>query len=165
MFILLSGLVSTLDSNLAAMSSLVGHDAYNRWAYDADPHVLAQQERIIKWSRIAMALLAIVAVGIANIPGMKVLYLFLFYGALRSSTLTPTVISLLRRDKFVSERGMFWGIVVALAAFVPLFAWGNFNGVLWANLTGIIGIIASSALIVTGFTFYDARVKDEALET
>lgn len=150
LFILLSGLVSTLDSNLSAISSLAGHDVFDRWT-----HRRHTNRQIVGFARIAMLVIAVAAVAIANIPNMKVLYLFLFYGALRSSTLTPTVFALWRKDRFVSERGMFWGIVVALALFVPLFAYGNWNGVLWANLTGIIGIVVSSFAIAAGFTIVD----------
>lgn len=153
LFILLSGLVSTLDSNLSAMSSLAGHDAADR-KYGQYATAFS-----LRWSRVAMVALAVFAVGIANIPGMQVLYLFLFYGALRSSTLIPTVIALLRSDKYVSERGIFYGIVTSLVLFVPLFAYGNFAGVLWANVGGIIGIVATSGILVGWFTWRDGKTQ------
>jgi hypothetical protein len=111
-----------------------------------------------------MLVLAIVALGIANIPGIKIVYLFLFFGALRSAVLIPTIYAIWRRDQFVSERGMFWGIAVALFAFLPLFAWGNFNGILWASLTGTFAILISSAVILIGFTWWEERTGERSFK-
>ena len=105
---LLSGLVSTLDSNLSAISSLAGHDIAGRYQVQGD----STDVREFSWfSRGAMVLLVVGGITIANIPGLTILYLFLFYGTLRASTLLPTVITLL---KDVSEVGMFWGIIASI---------------------------------------------------
>ena len=170
LFILFSGLVSTLDSNLASISSLVGHDGFNRLGrhsryengktYTLDSRELNRD--IMRWSRLAMVVLAVGAVAIANIPGIRIVYLFLFFGALRSAVVIPTIYAIWRRDRYVSERGMFYGIAVALFAFLPLFAWGNFNGIVWASLTGTFAILISSAVILIGFTWWEQRKQFEA---
>ena len=141
-FFLLSGLVSTLDSNLAAISSLAGHDFVNRRRERA---VLEELEDMLdgtvpagaaaakgdvlpvsvaRWSMVA---LAVVATAIANVPGITIVALFVFYGILRASTLMPTVLLLAWR-RHVAEPGVFWGIVSALAVGLPVFAYGNFTG-------------------------------------
>ncbi len=168
LFILFSGLVSTLDSNLASISSLVGHDGFNRFGkttFNGGDSVLdhpsedTEQASILRWSRVAMVVLAVGAVAIANIPGIRIVYLFLFFGALRSAVVIPTIYAIWRRDRYVSERGMFYGIAVALFAFLPLFAWGNFQGIVWASLTGTFAILISSAVILIGWTWYETNTE------
>lgn len=126
---LLSGLVSTLDSNLCAVSSLCGHDLLvGRGVSRPCGHTVV---RVSRWS---MVVLAIAGVAIANIPGMRILYLFLFYGTLRASTLLPTVFTLLSHR--VGERGVFVGIVLAIGLGLPLFSYGNFTGRTAATVAG-----------------------------
>lgn len=129
---LLSGLVSTLDSNLAAIGSLAGGD------FD-------------RGKRTAMLALAGIAVLIANIPGMQILYLFLFYGTLRASTLVPTVLTLLNVK--LSEWGVFYGVLAAIVIGLPIFAYGNFTdrtpyivagALLTVSLSGVIAFAARS---------------------
>ena len=79
-----------------------------------------------------MIVLTLIAVAIANIPGLKILHLFLFYGTLRSATLIPTVLTLM--EKKLSEAGVFYGILIAVLVGLPIFAYGNFN----ANPTWIV---------------------------
>lgn len=69
-----------------------------------------------------VALLA-VGIAIANIPGLTVTHLFLFYGTLRSSTLLPTILTL-KGVKF-SPKGIQYGVVAALAVGLPIFAYGT----------------------------------------
>ena len=132
---LLSGLISTIDSNLCAVASIAGYD----WGMN------------VNRARLSMVLLCCAALFVANFPGMKILYLFLFYGTLRASTLLPTVITLLRKN--IPEPAVFFGILCAILIGLPLFAWGNFNGlVLWkvigALLTvGISGVAVSVGLL------------------
>ena len=71
-------------------------------------------------------LFALLAICIANIPNMKILYMFLFYATMRSSTLLPTVTMILKQ-KNLSESGLFYGIIASLCIGLPIFAYGNFN--------------------------------------
>jgi Na+/proline symporter len=133
-YMLLSGLVSTLDSNICAISSLAGHDVLNRMNRKEGGEVV--------FARKVMIGFCVGALLIANIPGMKILYLFLFYGTLRASTLLPTIITLLN-DR-VSERGMFWGISGSIAIGLPIFAYGKF--------TGSVGMIVFGSLFTVLFS-------------
>ena len=152
---ILSGLVSTLDSNLAAISSLAGHDLVNRrrermvpTGVGADP----ADELPVNVARWSMVLLAVAATGIANVPGITIVALFVFYGILRASTLMPTVLLLAwRRD--VDERGVFWGIVSALTVGLPIFAYGNFTGQPPFIVAGSLLVIALSG----GITYATSR--------
>jgi len=135
-FMLLSGLVSTLDSNLCAIASMAGHDLLGH----------ADGRRVVRVSRWSMVALAAVGLAIANVPGLKILYLFLFYGTLRASTLLPTVITLLTNRP--REQGMFLGILASIVVGLPVFAYGNFKQVLCYKVIGAILTVAVSGAIV-----------------
>ena len=77
LFMVISGLLSTVDSNLCAAASLT-----TDWMTGEGPDSIRASRRVM------LALLA-VSILIANIPGLTVTHLFLFYGTLRASTLLP----------------------------------------------------------------------------
>lgn len=109
LMMILSGLLSTVDSNLCAAASMT-----TDWQTKGDN---------IKTSRGTMLALLCISIAIANIPGLSVTHLFLFYGTLRASTLLPTVLTLL--DKKLTANGVFAGVVSALCVGLPIFAVGN----------------------------------------
>jgi len=137
-YMLIMGLSSTLDSSLSAISSIGGHDFARRFDHQGNP---------VDFGRKYMVALAVVAIGIANIPGMQILYLFLFYATLRSSTLLPTVTMILRPDR-LSERGMFYGIMASLLIGLPIFAYGNFNKIVPFIVIGSLATVLISGLTV-----------------
>ncbi len=138
---LLSGLISTIDSNLCAVASIAGHD-WTSLKGDKARTVLGR-------SRLSMILLCCAALVLANLPGMKILYLFLFYGTLRASTLLPTIMTLLRDN--IPEPNVFFGILCAILIGLPLFAWGNFNGlVLWKVVGALLTVGISGAIVFAG---------------
>jgi Na+/proline symporter len=132
-FMLVSGLLSTVDSNLCAMASLTT-DLFAGLGNMAIP-------------RLAMLLNLALGIAIANIPGMTVTGLFLFYGTLRASTFAPTVLTLLGRHL----RGVAPGVMVSLSAGLPLFAWGTFAKLPAVTVTGSLVTLGASGLIsITG---------------
>jgi Na+/proline symporter len=137
---LISGLASTLDSNLCAISSIAAHD------------LLAESDREpsrLRAGRAGMFALAVASVAIANIPDMEILYLFLFYGTLRASTFLPTVLALSRRA--IGERGMFYGILTAFVLGLPVFAAGNFLRIPWLAVVGsLLTIVCSGGIVWLG---------------
>ena len=137
-YMLISGLASTLDSNLCAVSSIAMHDM----------HPNASNERhTLRTGRASMIALALAALVVANIPGMQILYLFLFYGTLRASTLLPTIVSLTK--KHVSEPGMFWGIFAAIVVGLPIFAIGNFRNIPTLTIAGsLLTVLCSGAIVL-----------------
>lgn len=135
LFMIISGLLSTVDSNLCAVSSLTtdivkGND--------------------LRKTKAAMLLLLIAGIGIANIPGLTVTHLFLFYGTLRASTLLPTVLTL--KGVRLTPRGITSGIVAALVVGLPIFACGTLfdspacktiGSLLTVLLSGLVAIMVS----------------------
>lgn len=119
LFMVVSGLLSTVDSNLCAISSLTAEmKCVSKLVSNAD------KLKVAKWS-----MLAILAAGIliANVPGMTVTHLFLFYGTLRSATLLPTVFTL--TSVKTSAKGVYVGIILSLCCGLPVFAYGNIYGI------------------------------------
>lgn len=135
LFMILSGLLSTVSSNLCAAASMTtdlktGSD--------------------IKKSKLTMIVLLLVAIGIANIPSLTVTWLFLFYGTLRASTLLPTVMTLL--GKKLEAKGVFYGVLASLCVGLPIFAYGNiFNDSMLKTIGSLTTVLMSGAiaLIVT----------------
>ena len=129
-------LVSTMDNNLISFATLTGHDMQSE---SRDP---------ITSGRIVMVIAALVALGIANVPGITVTTLFLIYGTLRATTLAPTIITLWR-ERPAAERGIFWGTLIAAAVGLPVFIYGSFTpGAEWAKPIGSILVIGISFAIV-----------------
>ena len=144
-WMLLSGLVSTLDSGLCAISSIASTDL----------DIKAKNK--LTRARSGMVLLAIGGIIIANIPDMKILYLFIFYGTLRASTLLPTIYTII--NKKVSETGMFYGICTSLGFGVPVFAFAKFNGLTDLAVWSSIFVVTASGVIVYYFTNYGSIKK------
>jgi Na+/proline symporter len=99
-----------------------------------------------------MMILLIVGIAIANIPGLTILHLFLFYGTLRAATLLPTIFTLTLDN--LSEAGVFYGIIVSLSVGLPIFAYGNINKITPLIIIGSLTSVLSSgviAVLVTRF--------------
>jgi Na+/proline symporter len=139
---LVSGLASTLDSNLCSISSIAGHDL---------TRALKKESGGVYSARLSMLLLAGAALLIANIPGLKILYLFLFYGTLRASTLLPSIFAL-ATDK-IRETGVFWGIILSFFVGLPLFAYGKMTGNSDVAVWGSIITVVASGTVSVIFTF------------
>jgi Na+/proline symporter len=146
-YMIMSGLISALDSHMTAILSVGGHDLINSFSKKGNSEC---DKRSVKWARTSAILVTILAITIANIPGMQILYLFLFYGTLRASTLMPTVITLLSK-KPISETGVFWGIVVSVCIGLPIFAYGNFKNELSFTVTGSLLTVLASGIITLSF--------------
>lgn len=129
---IVSGLLSTVDSNLCSAASLT-----TDW--------LGIGKDTVQTSRRTMLCLLAVAIAIANIPGLTVTYLFLFYGTLRASTLLPTVMTLL--GKKLTGKGVFIGVLTALCVGLPIFAYGNLAGLPAVKAVGSLTTVLSSGIV------------------
>ncbi|MBQ8807257.1 MAG: hypothetical protein IJZ68_12555 [Bacteroidaceae bacterium] len=160
--LILSGLISTVDSILCAVSSVAGHDIVMRISEMYGPKSIGAIKigrRILSSvdiARIAMVIVAILAIGVANIPGITITYLFLFYGTLRSSVMLPTIFAI--KGYKMSESGLFYGILASLAVGLPIFAIGNLNG--WVPM-----IVAGSLLTIGLSGAISLLKKDKPVET
>jgi len=148
--LILSGLISTVDSIICAVSSVAGHDVVKRLSMNEKWHGRIQKNIIlfaneVRAARFAMIVVTIIAILIANIPGLTILYLFLLYGTLRSSVMLPTVFAIL--GKRMSERGLFYGILTSMIVGLPIFAYGNFTGNIPMIVFGSLFTILASGIM------------------
>lgn len=109
LFMVISGLLSTADSNLCAVASLTSDFGVG-----------------IRAAKGSMLALLALAVGIANIPGLAVTDLFLIYGTLRATTMLPTLLTL--KGKSLRAGGVTAGVVASLVVGMPIFITGTFLG-------------------------------------
>ena len=143
MFMLISGLLSTVDSNLCAMASLTT-DISN--------------DKTSKTSKIAMVILLVLGVAIANIPGLTVTHMFLFYCTFRATTMLPTTLTLMNIK--LKASGVVSGIISALVVGLPIFAYGNIYGIATYKTAGSLITVLSAgivALIVSKLSKKEAR--------
>jgi len=153
-FLLISALISTLDTHLAALASLFGHDVYNRRTAGLELSHQDREKGSVRYAWQSMPILVLTGLVIANgthyvlaqQPGTTIMWLFLCYGALRAATFLPTVFSLYRKD--VTESGMFWGILISLCVGLPIFFYGNLDNINWAKIAGsLIAMLGSGAIV------------------
>ena len=134
LFMIISGLLSTVDSNLCAVSSL---------ATDIGIKNLRRTKGV-------MVLLLMAGIMIANIPGLTVTHLFLFYGTLRASTLLPTVMTL--KGVRLGPQGITCGIGASLAAGLPIFACGTLWGSGAYKTIGSLITVLTSGVVALAIT-------------
>lgn len=146
LMMVLSGLLSTVDSNLCAAASLT-----TDWRISAS---LDSRGRL-RLSRWVMAGLLLVSILTANIPGLTVTHLFLFYGTLRASTLLPTALTLL--GKRLNANGVFAGIVASLCIGLPIFAVGNIWNIAAYKTAGSLITVLLSGAVALAFSRKGAR--------
>lgn len=136
LFMLISGLLSTVDSNLCAVASLT-----------TDWKVASKLENTEKtrFSRCAMVLLLLIGILIANIPGLTVTHMFLIYGTLRATTLLPTVFTLCRVK--LNAKGVIAGISTAMLTGLPIFAYATLNNIAMLKTVASLYTVLSAGII------------------
>ena len=141
-FMIVSGLLSTIDSNLCAVSSLMTD---------------IKKDVKVKHTKIGMILLLIFGIIVANIPGLTVTHLFLFYGTLRASTLLPTVMSLLGTN--LAPKAIVTGVLLSLFIGLPIFGYGNIAGIATWKTVGSLTTVLLSGIVA--FIMTKARGNTE----
>ena len=142
LFMIVSGLLSTIDSNLCAVASLTTDIKNN------------QKSTV---GKIAMVGLLAVGIAVANIPGLTVTHLFLMYGTLRAATMLPTIFTL--KGVKLTAKGITTGIITALVVGLPIFAYGNIYNIATYKTVGSLTNVLSAgivALIVSKFSKKEA---------
>lgn len=130
LFMIVSGLLSTIDSNLCAISSLTT-DIF--------------KEKTLGKTKFAMILLLAVGIAVANIPGLTVTHLFLMYGTLRAATLLPTIFTL--KGIELKPQGIVAGIISALIIGLPIFGYGNIQGIAVYKTAGSLLTVILSGVV------------------
>ncbi|WP_317399699.1 hypothetical protein [Anaerotruncus colihominis] len=128
LFMVISGLLSTADSNLCAVASLTSDFGAG-----------------MKTAKGSMLALLVLAVGIANIPGLAVTDLFLIYGTLRATTMLPTVLTL--KGKRLTAAGVTGGVLASLFVGMPVFVAGTFAGNSALKTVGCLSAVLLSGIV------------------
>lgn len=127
MFMLISGLLSTVDSNLCAIASLTTD---------------ITDKKDIRIPKAAMIVLLIIGICISNVPGLTVTHMFLIYGTLRATTLLPTVLTLLNVK--LTGKGVTCGVITALVTGLPIFAYGTiFNLSIYKTIGCLLTVLSA----------------------
>ena len=134
LYMLVSGLLSTVDSNLCAAASLTTDLDYTRDLNDTGK---------LRISKLTMIGLLTAGILIAHIPGLTVTQLFLFYGTLRATTLLPTVFTL--KNVSLKKQGVIAGVLTAMATGLPFFAYASLN-----NLTVLKSVASAYTVLISG---------------
>ncbi len=152
---LLSGLLSTLDSILCAIASLTVVDLFkpsSEMISTGNDH----NPNRIKIARASMVVMAILGLFIAMIPGLQILHLFLFYATLRASTFVPTLMTILWSE--LKSRAVFASVLLSIIFGAPLMALGaiiknvhvSVAGSLLTVIVGFLGCWILSKTIYKG---------------
>lgn len=130
MFMLVSGLLSTVDSNLCAVASLTT----DIWK-GGGPAI----------GKSAMAGVLLAGILIANIPGLTVTHMFLFYCTFRAATMLPTMLTL--AGVKMKPAGMTAGIVSALVVGIPIFAYGTICNIAAYKTAGSLLTVLTAGIV------------------
>lgn len=152
--VVLSGLASTCDSALCAGGSLIAVDIYRKYVNPA-----SSDANMLRVSRLAVSGIAAAAIGIALVPGITILSLFLFYGTLRSSTLMPTMLTLYL--KRIPAWGIFWGVTSAMVLGIPSYVFGELTNNIDVKVAANVGIVLVSAAFPVLSLFFSGRRSNE----
>ena len=155
----LAALCSTLDSVLCAAGALV--------AVDVDQDTLEREKdehdrRKLRIIRIGMLVTAVLGLGIAFIPGLQIVHLFLFYGTWRASTMIPTVLTLYW-DR-LNSRLVFVAILGPLIFGAPVYAAGTILKNPYLSVAGSLTVVLFGFLsCVIGTLLSKPRADDPLL--
>lgn len=146
MFMLISGLLSTVDSNLCAIASLTT---------DLKATSRLKDTEKIKISKLSMVALLVVGILIANIPGLTVTHMFLFYCTLRATTMLPTMLTLMKVK--LTAGGVVAGILTAFLVGLPIFAYGTVFGISAYKTAGSLITVLSAGIVAMIVSCFSKR--------
>lgn len=166
---LLAGLCSTLDSGLCAASSLYAMNCFKIPAAEQEAlnkraqglPVSPQEEQLLarfdrktlsrgRFAMFAITLLGLaVALAVIHIPGFGLKYLWWIFNTVAACVAVPTVLSLYWQG--LNSRGVFWGVLAAFCAGIPLFVYANIaqnTALIVGSSLGIIAVTGLFALLM-----------------
>lgn len=153
-FMVLAGLVAAGMAALSAASSVGVIDLFRLFKKDFS------DKNTILISRITMIVILLIAVLIAMMPNIQLLYLVLLIGVFRASLMIPTILSLYWPK--VSTNFTFLGVVLGMLIGIPLFIYGSVAKVpLISSFGSLMPIFISTIFCVLGAVFKPANFDYE----
>lgn len=115
--LLLSGLCSTLDSILCAVSSLTAIDVFNE-------HKEQEKRKGHKvfLARIGMLAVSLIGLLMILIPGVNIIHLWFFATTFRAPSFVPTVLTMFWKP--MSNNSVFYSILIAFGISAPTYITG-----------------------------------------
>lgn len=142
-FMVLAGLVAAGMAALSAAGSVGAIDLLRLFKKDFS------DKKTIFISRITMIVILLIAVSIALIPNIQLLYLVLLIGVFRAALMIPTILSLYWPR--LSTNFTFSGIVLGMLMGMPLFIYGSVSkNLLISSLGSLMPIFVSTIFCVLG---------------
>jgi Na+/proline symporter len=114
------------------------------------------QTHIARWGMIMVAGLGL---GVACIPGLKILHLFLFYGTVRAATMMPTICTILWKK--VSPRAVYWAILSSLVVGLPMYVYGALAGNVNVKVFGSISVVLLGLAVCVGLSIVDNSAAEK----
>lgn len=143
---LLAGLSSALDAGLSAASSLWVTDIIKKPKNDAEAI------RAARYSMVGITIVGLlISLAAVYIPHFGLQQLWWVFNTIAACVMVPTVLSLYWNK--LSEKGVFWGVLVSFVVGIPLFIYGNIiNKPVW-----VVGATLFIVVISTAFCFLFPR--------
>jgi Na+/proline symporter len=141
---ILAGLASAGSAALCAVGSVGAIDIYRQYL-----HKDAGASQVIWVSRICTGIVLLVAMSVAMLPNVQILYLVLLVGVFRAALLFPTVLSLFWSR--LSSTAAFYGILFGMVIGVPLFVYGSIvQNATISSVGSLVPIVISALFCVVG---------------
>ena len=150
----LSALISAGSSALCAISSITVVDIYKQYI-NKEP----EDKQLINVARITMLVVLAIAVGVALIPNISILYLQLLVGSFRAALFIPTILALFWTK--LQSKAAFIGIIAGMVIGVPLFIYGSIIGNSNISTIGTLSSLLISGIICLVMTL----IKNKKVET
>ena len=122
----LAGLIGILDSQMASVTNIIGND-FSRVGSE------------IRNARIAMVILAIIGFIVANIDGITIGNLFLFFSVMGTTLFIPTMFAIVKPKFFVGSHLLTALVVTFIIAMGLQLSGYTFQATLTALLLPVIG--------------------------
>lgn len=137
-FMLLTALTSLLDSQFTSVMTLINNDIL--------PQIYPQDEDAnLDLSRTASVLVILLSWGVINIPGVNILYFGFMGGCICMSFFIPSLLALFA-PHLQNAKTMVIGILIALFAGFPLYAYASLNKLTDLALVGFFGCLLVPAV-------------------
>ena len=152
--ILLCVIAGTMSSAMSSFATLINVDFLNFGISN-----LENDKKSLLVSRLSMVSVSAIAFAIAIIPRIDLLYFFLFYTVLRSSTLFATYYTIKTRKR--NTKTIFIAILSALAIGAPIHGYGSVKGNFLFTLIGSIATVSIPLIVIVFYNkFFKIKQKE-----
>lgn len=141
---LLSGLCSTLDSILCAVSSLVAIDVF-----DEDDSKKPRTGKKVFLARLGMLSVAAVGFVLTLIPGVKIIHLWLLATTFRAPSYIPTILTLFWKP--MRKNVVFFAVLISFVISAPIYVAGIITKNPHLVVVGSLAPLIISAFICFAF--------------